>query len=238
MRFSEALSFPFRGPHAWPNLGCLLVCFLIPVIGPMVCSGFLIIAEKRLIQNPLANAPRFDFSKFSVYLQRGVPPFVVSLVIGAVFALCLAPVGVVCVVLVILVKNDLRWLYLIIPLFALVYFAALMALGLLGGPLAFKAGVEGSIAAGWDKAFLRDYLKRVGWAHVRMQLLMIVALLPVVLLSVCVVFVGPYLAMPVLMQVQMHMTVQLYLLYLERGGKPLAIPAEEIESGGFPVLSA
>ena len=81
MQFSAALRFPFRGPHVRPNIGCLLVCMLIPFVGALVAIGYLVGVEKALIQNPNADAPKFDFGKFSQYLQRGLWPFLASLIL-------------------------------------------------------------------------------------------------------------------------------------------------------------
>ena len=70
MGFSDAVRFAVRGPNRWVNIGCLLVCMLIPIVGPMVASGYLIVVEKLLIRYPEAEAPRFDFGQFSMYLRR------------------------------------------------------------------------------------------------------------------------------------------------------------------------
>src|SRR5689334_2300837 len=79
MKLIDALKYPFQGPQAWPNLGFLAICFLIPIVGPIVALGFQCEVEKQLVLSPASPGPRFDFGKFGTYLRRGVAPFVVSL---------------------------------------------------------------------------------------------------------------------------------------------------------------
>ncbi|HVT82472.1 MAG TPA: DUF4013 domain-containing protein [Phycisphaerae bacterium] len=80
----RALAFPFRGTHAWANLGCTALCFFIPVIGGLVAQGYLITVEKRLIENLDSDAPKFNFSRFSDYLMKGVWPFLLGLILSVV----------------------------------------------------------------------------------------------------------------------------------------------------------
>ena len=235
MNFSSALSFPFRGPKAWQNLGCLLVCFLIPIVGPIVAHGYLIIVQKLLVDYPQADAPAFEFAKFGRYLERGVPMLIVGLIYSLVLVPLMVPLGAAFVISMILVDKHPGWLALIIPLGIILYLAVTLLLIAVAWPMSFKAGLEGRIEAGFDFRFLPDYWKRVGLLMIGMQLLMFLLFLPVALVGLCVPIVGPYAAMAAMLQIQAHIAVQLYLIYLDRGGTALAIKPEPVEIAAFPV---
>ena len=83
MNHTASVSDYFKSP-AWVK-NCLLggVCILIPVIGQLVLSGWLITGfwARGNDDNP-STFPRFDFQNFGKYLERGLWPFLVSLVAG------------------------------------------------------------------------------------------------------------------------------------------------------------
>src|SRR4051812_9952611 len=106
MNYELAIGFPFRGPNAWRNIGLILVCFLIPFVGPMVIVGYIIGVEKILINNIHADAPAFDFGKFSIYLTRGLYPFLASMVLVLVLYALLVPVVIGFVVAFILAQHQ------------------------------------------------------------------------------------------------------------------------------------
>src|SRR5256885_10721096 len=80
MRIIESLKYPFRSEQWFVNLLLTAVCFLIPVLGPLVIHGYSAYLERRLTRDVNDIPPKFDFSDFMKHLERGVAPFVVSLV--------------------------------------------------------------------------------------------------------------------------------------------------------------
>lgn len=236
MQFFEALRYPFRGPHRWVNLGCILVCMLIPVLGAIVISGYVIIAEKTLILSPFADPPRFDFGKFSRYLQRGVPPFAVSLIASCALAALWVPISLSVVLAVLFLQEHHAGMMIAIIVLAACAALLLMVVSFaVLAPLMFKAGMDGKILEAFDKTFLLEYWRRVGWAQMGAQLWMMAMYIPVAMISFCLPLVGPYLAISYLLQVQAHMMAQLYLLYVRRGGPPLPFEPEPPDPGGFPI---
>jgi len=237
VKLGTAFTYPFRGPHMWPNLGLGALCFLIPVVGPMVFMGYLIRAEILLLQNINADPPRFDFGRFVPYLTRGVQVFLVSLIAslvllpiiwGAMFAMmmCMAlliekhPIAAVCCIL---------GVTLFVFLLSLLY-------GLVTAPMYLKAAFEDRFAAGFDFRFVGDYLKRVGLLSLGTQFLAFFLILPFTALF-CIPIVGPYLALAPISFITAHIRVQLYLEYLARGGTPINIKYEPPDPA-FPVIPA
>jgi hypothetical protein len=162
MQLKAALSFPFRGPSAWANLGSILVCTLIPIVGAIVISGYIIRVDKVLIENIHADAPRFDFGKFSEYLKKGVTPFLLSLIlIVIILPLTYLFIGGI-IVIAILLKDHIALMVLLILLTVLLIFMMIFACSFLLAPLIFKAGLEESFSAAFDKRYFVDYFRRVG----------------------------------------------------------------------------
>jgi hypothetical protein len=76
-------------------------------------------------------------------------------------------------------------------------------------------------------AFVRDFLSRV-WKELLLSLLFLIVTAPLLMLAGLLAFcVGVYAAAVVLMFAQLHFHYQLYELYLQRGGTPIPLKAEE-----------
>ena len=87
IRYIEALSFLFSTEDAWPNLGYALLLVIIPIVGPIALLGWQTEILQRLVKRHPRPIPKFDFGDFNAYLTRGVPPFLVNMVIAMPFGL-------------------------------------------------------------------------------------------------------------------------------------------------------
>jgi ABC-type sugar transport system permease subunit len=236
VQIGAALAFPFRGPKAWANLGGMLVCMLIPIVGPIVIQGYQVRVEKVLIENIQADAPGFDFGKFSHYLQLGLPGFLASLVLTLIMMVIFLPLGVGILLAVLFLQKHVAWMIAVIAALALMEMVLSLAAGALVMPMMYKAGLEGRFGAAFDWGFVVDYARKVGLLTVGMQMLLSLMLIPVMPVVLCLPIVGPYAVIAVFMMVQVHVWTQLYLTYLARGGRAIAIKPEPVESGGFEVV--
>jgi hypothetical protein len=77
----EALKFGFSSPHWGSNLLLGSVFMLIPVVGPLALHGWECEIHQRLARRHPQPIPKLDFADFVHYLERGVGPFLVNLVI-------------------------------------------------------------------------------------------------------------------------------------------------------------
>ena len=82
MQYMDSIKRFFRHPKWGMNLLLQTVCMLIPIVGPIVLQGYHVGGLTRQFQNPDAEYPEFDFNRFTVYLGRGIWPFLVGLVVG------------------------------------------------------------------------------------------------------------------------------------------------------------
>jgi hypothetical protein len=109
-------------------------------------------------------------------------------------------------------------------------------LPLIMAPMAYKAGLEGKFGAAFDRGYLMDYLRRVGWLTLGVHLLVNIIVTPLLLVSICVPLIGPYAAVAYIAMFHAHLATQLYLTYLERGGREIVIMPDPVEGGGFEVM--
>jgi hypothetical protein len=235
MDFRAAIRFPFRGAHKWANLGLVFVCMLIPFIGGVVVSGYQVLMEKRLIADINAEAPRFDFGQFVRYLQIGLWPFLVTLIILLpMLFLFYVPLIVGIVLLVVGVEKH--------PVPAILGFAILLIVDMLllvmamaiVRPLALKAGLEQAFDKAFSWTFFKAWWQRVGWLSVGVTLAFMGMALGFYIVVACT-FIGVYALVPLAIFVQAHLQAQLYRLYLDRGGVPLQFEQEPL-IGTFPVV--
>ena len=236
MDIGKAIKFPFKGEHAWANLGCMALCLLIPVVGGIVAGGYRVVIDKKLIENLDADAPRFSFQRFSDYLIRGVWPFLV----GMLMVLCLVPFVLVAWAMTIagflLVDRSVGWGIALIIIGVCLYLLSFLLFAPVLAPMQFKAGLEGKFEAAFDVAYLSDYWKRVGLLTIGAHFLLVILMVPAMLVSMCVPYLGLFALITLMMFVTAHWNTQLYLEYLRRGGIAVAFTPEPIEPGFEVVL--
>ncbi len=220
MAFGDALRFPFRSEKHWANLGFALVCFLIPIVGPIVLLGYGVLVEKALIADLDAEPPALDFNHFIDHLKRGVPPFVVGLIFVPILMVAMLPSVGLIVVGAARFHQEPALSSVLIGLAIVAYFVLVAASNLLITPMAMKAGLERTIAGAFDWKFVVGFLQRTGWRALGYNLLLMGISILIMPFAICCLVVGPYAFTAWLMFVQFHIRAQLYRLYLDRGGTP------------------
>src|SRR5262245_60644398 len=91
MEYLKAYQSFFESPK-WPlHLLIGAVAQFVPIVGPIVLLGFIYdIIEAKHRHGP-NEFPLFDFNRLGAYLQRGVWPFLVSLVVSIPLVLLVVP---------------------------------------------------------------------------------------------------------------------------------------------------
>lgn len=227
--YRRALRYQLDDPEWWMTLLFVTLAMIVPLVGPVVAMGYQATVVEALARGGRnAPPPRFDFGRLADYLLRGLRMFVVTLLL----TLLMTPVLFV----IILVGNLSGVLLfsqeqpvtnmmgcLVIGVVA-VLFTAVMVVGMaLVTPLIIRGALDPDFAGIFDFAFLRDFLARTGretvlahLAHVGINLLLFIV-------GVLACFVGVFPAMAFGLLVQAHLFGQLYLLYVERGGRRIEL---------------
>jgi hypothetical protein len=225
----RALSYVFER-EGWPmTLLFVTLATLVPLVGPIVVSGYQAVIAGQVARHGDRDWPLFDFERLADYLMRGLRVFVVSLVAGLV----VAPVALVVVWLTVFVSAILAaagqeagtlvaMVTVALMLVCFVLFLTLIfgAMALVT-PLWLQAGLNPDFAGAFDFAFLRDFLGRVGREVVIAHLVLVGIHLGLLLAGLLACFVGVFPAIGLMMLVQANLYGQLYALYLERGGRPI-----------------
>lgn len=171
--------------------------------------------------------PDLTFDRLGDYLARGIWPFLVQLIVnlpmGFVFGL-LWMLGMMLVSIAAASDSGVLAGVIVILLF-IVYFLVVVALGIVSVPLYIRAGLSGDFASAFSLAFLRDFLQRVGKETLLMQLFLSATSFLLTLGGMLACCIGVYPALALVMFAHHHLDLQLYELYLERGGTPVEAKA-------------
>ena len=202
IHFWAAYQWLFASRNRWMNLLYASVCQLIPIAGPMVLSGWLIevlvprTAEEWPGWDGKGPYPDFTFDRFMPYLQRGVWPFLVSLIASLVIAI---PAGVIMVMAVVAVVGS----------------------SLLATPAMIRAALLQDFGAAFAFPWIKDFLART-WKELLMETVFLgLTAIPMMVLGYAMCFVGLYAATALLTIAHWHLNLQIYRLFVARGGAPI-----------------
>jgi hypothetical protein len=167
--------------------------------------------------------PDFTFNRFTEYLTRGIWPFLVRLIVGL-------PVGILFSLVFMFGMVGLGvsgggnagvGVAIFFVVAVLVYFLFVILMAVLSAPLYLRAGLSGDFGSAFSMPFFRDFLRRVGKEVVLAQLFLMGTSLILSLLGLMACYVGLFPVMALIMFASHHLDLQLYQLYLERGGMPV-----------------
>jgi hypothetical protein len=223
----RALAYVFERP-GWPSsMLYLAVALLVPLVGPVAVMGYQAVIAEHLVRNGDRNWPLFDFGRLADYLQRGLRVFLVSIVLSVVVtpvAMVVLFAGHATAFLLMNPESTVSMVLVgcVVIVEALVFLALIYGSIALATPLWLRAAFEPDLGAVFDVAFVRDFLARI-WkpllvSHVWVMLLST----GLVLAGMLACFVGMFPAIALTMLVQAYTYGHLYLVYLERGGRPIA----------------
>jgi len=227
MNYTASVSDFFKSPKWMMNMLLGGVCVLIPFIGQIVLKGWLITGFWGRADDRYENFPDFDFSNFGKYLERGLWPFLVtlvtSLVLGMAFAFVLLPLGMI-TSLVSGGSHDHSCVGAFMALIMMfVYFIMVAAAFCILSPLVLRASITQDFGQAFNFPFVKRFLGLV-WKELLISSLFCVVVAAVLagvgLLALCV---GVYFATVLIYFSWMHLQKQLYALYLSRGGEPVPL---------------
>jgi len=211
---------------------CVLSTMVIPIIGQLVFLGYNFeIIEALHLDRRRRAYPDFSFDRFTEYLIRGAWPFLVSLIVSVVATpLIMVVLAIVGLPLLIMLNargdNPGGLLVLAAGLTISVVTVAGMALMALAMvPMMLRAGLAQDFGEGFNLEFIKDFIRRVWKETILAYLFLVVSALVVSLAGLVLLCVGIFPAAALIMLAQAHLHLQLYELYLARGGTPIPLPA-------------
>ncbi len=224
MNYLASVTDFFKNSRWGTNMLLGAVCILIPIIGPIILSGWAITQLwSRGDDEKPSEYPPLDFQHFSKYLIRGVWPFLVQLV----SSLAIMPVfAVLFVVFMIVVAPPMQHnevLSVLMMIFGfIVYFIVMLALNFIIVPLSISATIAQDFMPAFNFRFVRNFLTLV-WKELLITTLFLFAIgIVMIIVAICTCYIGAFALSPVITFAWQHLQKQLYLLHLSRGGMVLA----------------
>lgn len=230
MRYQASVTDFFKSPKWGANLLLGAVTVLIPVVGQLVLSGWHVtLFWARGDDEDPVRFPPFDFQYFGKYLERGLWPFLVSLVAGLVMvpvmmAVVIGPIMMSGIAVAGMSGDRLGELPIAILVSMFAFYPVVMAgFQLILIPLMLRATITQDFASAFDFGFVRNFIAIV-WKELLVSLIFLFGV-GICLMAVTVItcYTGGFLLGPVVIFSWHHLQKQLYQLYLARGGGPVPL---------------
>jgi len=221
----------FFNKKNWPtNWVLMTICFLIPIVGPIIMLGYMARCVAAWIRRE--SAADFDFNLFAPYLTQGLWPFLVTTVASMVLipVFLIIPIGVG-IILPVACKGGGEPAAIVVILIVAMVLVVTAVLTLLWTvvcvPMMLKSALEQNFAAGFSGVFIKDFIGRVGFFHILLVQFVLMLLMQVGMIAgMAALFFGTYFVMSMYVWVNWHVMYQLYVRYLDRGGTPINVHAD------------
>jgi len=239
-QYFAALSYFFEHPDWAMTLLLGSLCFFIPVINTMILFGYRYEIVEMKVRFPDQLYPKFDISRFSQYLVRGLMPFLIDFLIQFVINIPIQLSIWMMIGLVATAGNSQSQLMVVVagvgvPLIILVDIVLLTILQTVLVPVTFRAGLIHDFSQTFKFPWIKDFLLKVGLQTLLFNLFLFavgsVLVIPgylaccIGIVPVMFFLLGPALA---------HYHAQLYRLYLARGGEPIPLKPLQMEPAYMP----
>ena len=229
MNYTASISDYFKNPKWMMNTLLAGVCVFIPLVGPIVIKGWLLTGFWGRQDERCETFPEFDFNKFGKYLERGLWPFLVTLVSSLILtvALCFFIVPIVMLTTMSLPHGDssagscvaiVMFLFLMV-----VYLVALVFMMLVLTPLTIRASLIQDFGQSFNFAFIKRFISLTWKESILSTLFLIAASFVLTGAGLLLLCVGAYFATVPVYFCWVHLHKQLYGVYLSRGGEPLPV---------------
>jgi hypothetical protein len=233
MNYIASIQDFFKSPKWVMNLLfaglCVLSTMIIPVLGFIVLAGWLITGLYARQDDRFETFPDFDFNQFSTYLQRGLWPTLVLFVAGFVIGIVMWIIIMIPLFLfsMILGGGDSGASGILGALLGLIslalYLAMFVVINMVAVPLGLRATLMQDFAPAFDFGFVKRFVT-VMWKEILISTLFLaVAGMVLTFAGMIALCVGMFASMALVYFASMHLSKQMYQLYLSRGGDPIPV---------------
>ena len=216
---------------------------VIPIVGPMVWTGYLYECVEVLAMNRGRVFPDFDANRFGDYITRGVWPFLIQLILWVAIYVTwfVVYIGLFVVLALADVSGD-EYAPIVMavgfPLLALALATVALVPTILLAPLMLRAGLAQDVGIAVNFRWCRDFLKRVGVETAISTLFVLLTGAMLTTLGCGLLFIGSYFAWAWVTMANAHLSWQLYELYLARGGESVPLKPRRPPPQTYPYASA
>lgn len=241
IRYFASYSESFSNPDFVPILLYASLAGLIPVLNQILLLGYLYNIIELRHRRLIGHYPKFEFSQFSFYLQRGVWPFLIAFIIQMILNPVIQVVMQVSIfgsMAIMQADEEVGAIVLAIaiPSLILMFLVFCLLASLVLTPILLRAGLSQDFAQGFNFNWIKDFIRRCWFETLLVNIFATIVALVLVLAGAMVFCIGAVPASIIAMLGSAGLTVQLYELYLARGGEP--IPLKPLPTDLPPVASA
>ena len=226
---SRAINYVFENPRWLTNLLLVLVCMMIPIIGPIVIYGYQFEVIECLHRERGRRYPDFDFNRFSEYLSRGIWVFLVAMILNIVavplvWIVVFGGMALAGVTAGAMGPDIGPWtLVITIPLLSIAMIGVWIFMAVISAPMVLRSGLTQDFGEGFNMNFAFEFMGNT-WKQIAVSTVFLVFFSFFVTLAGALVFcVGMYVAVAYVTLVMTHMGWQAYELHLSKGGSPIPI---------------
>lgn len=224
MNYPASITDFFKANKWGMNMLLGAVCMLIPMIGPLILTGWVITQLwSRGDDEQPSEYPPFDFQYFTKYLMRGLWSFLVQMAASVVVMPVIMVLFFVFMFIAVPAMRDNEAISILLMAFGFViYFIIMLALNFIIVPLSISATLAQDFMPAFNFRFVRNFLTLV-WKELLITGLFLFAVsIVMIIIAFCTCYIGAFALTPVITFAWQHLQKQLYLLHLSRGGMVLA----------------
>jgi len=221
----------FETREKWMTLLLLSVCQFIPIVGPMVIIGYF--TRRFALTRSGDVAPDFKFDDFGEYLQIGLWPTLVYLLLSLLSMPLMLLAEIPIFVAMMKLESEPQSLAPLFGAMAVTYSLILMLsiiLMFLASPMVLRSSLMKDFKEGFSMRFVFGFIKKVGFSFLLWLVVLWILAFFASLLGFLAFFVGSIVVSTVAMYAGFHLLYQHYDLYLERGGEEIEIHPEILKS--------
>ena len=229
LQYLAGFKFLFNDANWGNNLLIGSVFNIIPVVGPIIVLGWFCEIMQRLTKGAPQPIPKLDFSDFVYYLQRGLIPFVVMLIIILPMTII---IGVVVVILVVLTgalasqSHSPETLVPVLVLWVLFLFALIfIPMAVLSNAVLTRAYLTEDFGAALQLGKIIAYAKAT-WKNVLKAYFVYLPLtFGITLVGMMALYFGMFPAMLICNLAWVYLAWQIYEINLAEGGEAIPVKA-------------
>jgi Protein of unknown function (DUF4013) len=202
------------------------VAILIPIIGPIVLSGWHVtVFWAQGDEEDPAKFPPFDFQFFGKYLERGLWSFLVNLATSMVLVLLVMCLMIPFFIYIVIIGPGEDGLTLasglLIAVMMVLQLGFMLVFQLIITPLMIAATITQDFKSAFQMKFVMNFMSLV-WKEMILALLFMFGLgLCLMVITAITCYIGMFFAVPVSLFSWYHIQKQIYHIYLLRGGEPI-----------------
>lgn len=240
MNYIASITDFFKSPKWVMNLLLGAVAAIIPAVGPIVLAGWLITGfyGRGDDENPVT-FPDFDFQNFMKYLERGVWPFLVSLVCSFALVPVIMVLAFVPMMLISALGSNSGDSAGIVGMLMMVVMLGIYAIAMavfffVTTPMIIRSTITQDFAKAFDFGFVKRFLILAKGEMMMAALFMLGVGIVAMIFGVITCYLGFFVIGPVLFYAWHHLQKQLYKTYLSRGGDPIPVSPKLTGDFGTP----